>query len=243
MKEAILKTADENQNETSCALYVYNEKLADKEILLHDRVLEWFKGDGRDCLAIQNQYYLEIGNIRNDTLEAVMRRDHLSQDEAIEKIIFQHKLPLSLIQVVLAYGIIVNDEDENITIEAPVQVCVDKNPPAYFLAEITGKIRNNNIKIWHVFLRDIAIKKYMFHLFENRLSSSYLSQEPVQTCPSLEVESLINQIILEERISHKSEDNLEGFSSVIESKTCEIRSSTAYITIKKENILFTVFKQ
>jgi hypothetical protein len=227
----------------ACFLYTYNENLAHKAILLHQRIFEWYKGNGIENHAIQNQHYLKQGSIRNDTLEGVMRRDCLSQIQAIEKIIFQHKLPVPLIRAVLTYGAIIKEDDGSLTVEIPVQVKQDNARHHYFLAEITGNICSDHIKIWHTFMRDIVIRNYMINIFEQRASASHIPIDPSNIPTHVHVESLMKQLTLEERKAHQKQDGLEGFASPLEIDHWEVIDTTACATIKQNDITYTIFKQ
>ena len=230
----------DNRN-TSCSIYTFNKELATKAILLHKRVVEWYQGNGAECAGIQNQHYLEPGSIRNDTLEAVMRRDHLTQTEALEKIIFQHSLPFALIKVILMYGTLTTQEDGTMNFQVPLQVTTAHTAAHYFMAELTGKIEGDQVKVWHTFLRDIIIQHYMLSLFKNRATCCNL--------PSLisdnhtQVESLMQQLTQDERTNYTTKDNSEGFLPPIEIDLTEIIDTTACVTVKHQEIIYTLFKQ
>jgi len=232
----------EPQKAIACFLYNYNEELAYKPILLHRRVLEWYKGDGINCHAIQNQQYLEPGNLRNDTLEAVMRRGRLSQIEAIKQIIFQHTVPFSLIKAILTYGSILHNDD-SITIEAHVQINCDTTEHHYFIAEVTGKICADHIKIWHTFLRASNPDDTTTQILQETSSLSHLPSEILEIPTDMPLQNLMQQITKEEQTIHHAGDCLEGFSSPIEIEKWEINDTTACVTVKQGSSLFTVFKQ
>lgn len=210
---------------------VCNAALANKKISFHERIKEWYVGNGKECKAIENQNYLIPDTIKNDTLKAIMRRDKLSYYQAIEKIIFQHQVPLAVIKAILSYGAIIAEEN-SITIIAPVEVTIKNSPTHYYNAEITGKICNDHIKIWHTFLRD-----------------TFPTQEPTppllgQVCLYAQTDSLFQQLSYQEKMSHISDDLLEGFLPPEQEDAEEIIDDhPTYIAITKKNIEYLLRKE
>lgn len=209
-----------------------NQEISDKKISLHIRIKEWYTGTGENCLAIEKQNYLKPNTLKNDTLKAIMRRDNLSHNEAIEKIIFQHQLPLALIKYILYYGAIIPGENSSITVIAPVEIYIKNKMPLFCHAEITGKVCHDHIKIWHTFLRD-------------NITYSSINSEPLpgQVCLYQEIDQLVEQITREEKILHAYDDLLEGFLPPETEDTLSIvHNHRTYITIEHKNIHYNLMK-
>lgn len=217
--------------EKQCPLttfYTYNKDLDDKEIMIHQRVKDWYIRQGTECAAIIKQNYLSPDSIRNDTLEATMRRDHLTQEEAIQKIIFQHQLPASLIRAILTYGHIICQEDDEMTVYARVRTEVN-TIFNYYYAEVTGKLCNDHIKIWHTFLRATSPQNYV----EKLLST---------TTSCLWNDDAFDSLTQKEKLLHTIQDLEEGFFPLLKSDD-HVTEFMSYIKIVSQEKIFILFKE
>lgn len=199
------------------------------DILIHPRIHEWYVGTGSECMAIQRQDYLSEGSVKNDTVKAVMRRDDMSEPEAIAQIIFQHQLPIALIKTIIQYGErIAYGQEDTFTLHAPVEFQQGDLDCHHYLGEVTGRVEGTAIKIWHSFLRDCTLKnncEITFHHDE--------LEEAIET----EI-----TYILQQTGTDAIKEVTEEFFHLESLDNWTITDTLTYVEITKENKVFTVLK-
>lgn len=156
-------------------LYVYhrNDKLAALEIVLNDRITEWYKGDK----ALADQGYLKRGTPMGRILTKEIKLCEGDKRKAMNNIILRHALPDDLIKDIILYGKIEEGaSDEETRITTFIHYLTPSKESIYFQGEITGKLKDDTFEIWHSFLRpitNIAESLQKFNLSLDDLALAY----------------------------------------------------------------------